>query len=81
LNVEAGYFVALDLEGDRVRFAPANFVGDIRCRWEQGLRFRQPLALEKVPEGVTRVTRDLDRNQLGRVLAVGVSYPGLLDAQ
>jgi N-acetylglucosamine repressor len=81
LNVEAGYFVALDLEGDRVRFALANFVGDIRCRWEECLQFRQPLALEKVLEGVARVTRDLDRDQLGRVLAVSVSYPGLLDAQ
>ncbi len=81
LNVEAGYFVALDLEGDRLRFGLTNFVGDIRCRWEEHLQFRQPLPLEKVVEGVARVTRDLDRDQLGRVLAVGVSYPGLLDAQ
>jgi len=34
LNAEAGYFVALDLEGDRLRFALTNFLGDIRCRWE-----------------------------------------------
>jgi predicted NBD/HSP70 family sugar kinase len=81
LNVEAGYFVALDLEGDRLRFGLTNLVGDIRCRWEECLQFRQPLPLEKVVEGVARVTRDLDPAQLGRVLAVGVSYPGLLDAQ
>jgi len=81
LNAEAGYFVALDLEGDRLRFALTNFVGDVRCRWEEWLRFRQPLPPEKVLEGVARVTRDLGPAQLGRVLAVGVSYPGLLDAQ
>jgi N-acetylglucosamine repressor len=81
LNAEAGYFVALDLEGDRLRFALTNFVGDIRCRWEECLQFRQPLPPEKVVEGVSRVTRELYPAQLSRVLAVGVSYPGLLDAE
>jgi predicted NBD/HSP70 family sugar kinase len=79
LNAEAGYFVALDLEGDRLRFALTNFLGDVRCRWEECLEFRQPLALDKVVLGIGKVTRDLDRSQLSRVLAVGVSYPGLLD--
>jgi len=81
LNAEAGYFVALDLEGDRLRFGLTNFVGDIRCRWEELLQFRQPLPPEKVVEGVAKVTRDLNPAQLARVLAIGVSYPGLLDAQ
>ncbi len=81
LNTEAGYFVSLDLEGDRLRFGLTNFVGDIRCRWEECLQFRQPLPPEKVVEGIAKVTRDLNPAQLGRVLAVGVSYPGLLDAQ
>jgi N-acetylglucosamine repressor len=81
LNAEAGYFIALDLEGDRLRFGLTNLLGDIRCRWEEYLEFRQPLAPERVVEGIGRVTRDLDPAQLGRVLAVGVSYPGLLDAE
>jgi N-acetylglucosamine repressor len=81
LNSEAGYFVALDLEGDRLRFALTNFVGDVRCRWEESLHFREPLKPEKVVEGIARVTRELDQSQLSRVLAVGVSYPGLLDAE
>ena len=81
LNAEAGYFVALDLEGDRLRFGLTNFLGDVRCRWEECLEFRQPLLPEKVVEGIAKVTRDLDEFQLGRVLAVGVSYPGLLDAE
>jgi N-acetylglucosamine repressor len=81
LNGEAGYFVALDLEGDRLRFGLTNLLGDIRCRWEECLEFRQPLAPEKVVEGIGRVTRDLDPAEFGRVLAVGVSYPGLLDAE
>ncbi len=81
LNTEAGYFVALDLEGDRLRFALTNFVGDVRCRWEESLQFREPLPTEKVIEGIRKVTRDLDQPQLSRVLAAGVSYPGLLDAE
>jgi len=81
LNTEAGYFVALDLEGDRLRFGLTNFVGDVRCRWEESLQFREPLLPEKVVEGIRKVTRDLDQSQLSRVLAVGVSYPGLLDAE
>ncbi len=81
LNAEAGYFVVLDLEGDRLRFGLTNLLGDIRCRWEEYIEFRQPLAPEKVVEGIGRVTRDLEPAQLGRVLAVGISYPGLLDAE
>jgi len=81
LNPEAGYFVALDLEGDRLRFALTNFLGDVRCRWEECLEFRKPFPPEKVFEGIGKVTRDLDPSQVGRVLAVGVSYPGLLDSE
>jgi predicted NBD/HSP70 family sugar kinase len=81
LNAEAGYFVALDLEGDRLRFGLTNFLGDIRCRWEESLEFRQQLQPAKVIEGIGKVTRDLAPAQLSRVLAVGVSYPGLLDAE
>jgi predicted NBD/HSP70 family sugar kinase len=81
LNAEAGYFVALDLEGDRLRFALTNFLGDIRCRWEECLEFRRLFPPEKIIEGIGKVTRDLDPSQLGRILAVGVSYPGLLDSE
>jgi predicted NBD/HSP70 family sugar kinase len=81
LNAEAGYFVALDLEGDRLRFGLTNFLGDLRCRWEECLEFRKPFPPEKVMDGIGKVTRDLDSSQLGRVLAVGVSYPGLLDSE
>jgi predicted NBD/HSP70 family sugar kinase len=81
LNAEAGYFVTLDLEGDRVRFALTNLLGDLRCRWEEWLQFREPLSPAKVVEGIGKVTRDLDEAQLSRVLAIGVSYPGLLDAE
>ena len=81
LNADAGYFVAIDLEGDRLRFGLTNFLGDVRCRWERSLHFREPLLPEQVVEGVGRVTKDLDPSQLGRVMAVGVSYPGLLDGE
>ncbi len=81
LNPEAGYFVTLDLEGDSLRFGLTNFLGDLRCRWEECLEFRKPFPTEKVIEGIDKVTRDLDPSQLGRILAVGVSYPGLLDSE
>lgn len=81
LNAEAGYFVAIDLEGDRLRFGLTNLLGDLRCRWEEFLKFREPLQPERVIEGVRKVTRELDEHQLSRVLALGVSYPGLLDAE
>lgn len=79
LNSEAGYFVAVDLEGEFIRFALSNFVGDIRCRWEEDLRFGEPLRMEQVVRGIRQVLRDLPPNRLGRVLAAGVSYPGTLD--
>ena len=81
LNAEAGYFIALDLEGDRMRFALTNFLGDLRFRWEECLEFRKPFPPEKVIEGIGKVTRDLNPSQLARVLAVGISYPGLLDSE
>src|SRR5262245_5949498 len=80
LNAEAGYFIGVDLEGDRIRFALTNFVGDIRCRWESPLEFRQPLDPATVIEGIRRVSRDVADSGSGRILAMGVSYPGMLDA-
>ena len=80
LNAEAGYFVVLDLEGDHLRFGLTNLLGDLRCRWEESLKFREHLQPERVIEGVRKVTRELDASQIHRILALGVSYPGLLDA-
>jgi predicted NBD/HSP70 family sugar kinase len=79
LNAEAGYFIGVDLEGDRIRFALTNFVGDIRCRWECPLEFREPLDPSTVIEGIRRVSRDAAETGSRRILAIGVSYPGMLD--
>jgi predicted NBD/HSP70 family sugar kinase len=81
LNTEAGYFIAVDLEGDHIRFALTNFLGDVRCRWEEPLGFRQPLDPRKLIDGIGRVVRDLENSRRSRVLAMGVSYPGLLDSE
>ena len=35
LNPDAAYFIAVDLGATRIRFALTDFVGDLRCRWEQ----------------------------------------------
>jgi predicted NBD/HSP70 family sugar kinase len=79
LNPETGYFVAVDMEGRSIRFALTSFVGDIRCRWEEDFEFGQPLSVRRVLEGISRLWRELDASQAARVLAIGVSHPGLLD--
>src|SRR5262249_13737552 len=35
LNPDAAYFIGVDLESHRIRFALANFAGDVRYRWEE----------------------------------------------
>ena len=79
LHGEAGYFVAVDLEGQTMRFALTNLVGDIRFRWEEELEFGQPLPANKIVENVDRILATLTPAQADRVLAVCVNYPGLLD--
>ncbi len=81
LNPEAGYFVAVDLEGRSIRFALSNFVGDIRYRWEEDFEPGEPVRVGKLTAGVSRVLRGLDAGQRSRVVAVGVSYPGLVDPE
>ncbi|MEZ5396876.1 MAG: ROK family protein [Bryobacterales bacterium] len=79
LRGEAGYFVAVDLEGQTMRFALTNLVGDIRHRWEDELEFGRPLPARKIVDNVNRVLANLTPQQAERVLAVCVNYPGLLD--
>jgi predicted NBD/HSP70 family sugar kinase len=81
LNGEAAYFVGVDLEGHRIRFGLASLIGDIRYRWEYDLEIGHPLDSDKLFEGIRKVLKYLDSRQMARVLAIGVSYPGLLDQQ
>lgn len=81
LNPDAAYFVSVDLEAQRIRFALLNFVGDIRYRWEEATGWEERLDVNKVFHGISMVLRNLDSRQLSRVLAVGISYPGMLDDQ
>ncbi len=79
LNSEAGFFVAVDLEGTRIRFALTNFVGDIRYRWEEDIQFGKVLELDPIVEGIQMVLRNLTEAQLSQLLAIGVSCPGIID--
>jgi len=81
LNPDAVYFVSVDLEAQRIRFALLNFVGDIRYRWEEATGWEERLEVNKVFHGISMVLRNLDSRQLSRLLAVGISYPGMLDDQ
>jgi predicted NBD/HSP70 family sugar kinase len=80
LNSEAGYFVVVDLEGTRIRVGLANFLGDIRCRWEEPVNYRRRLEIRDVLHGIHSVLASLDPGERPRTLAVGVSYTGLAEA-
>lgn len=79
LNPEVGYFLAVDLEGMRLRFALTAFTGEIRYRWEELIVVGQRLEFQRVQEGIQRLLDRLSWEERRRVLAVGVSYTGLLD--
>jgi len=78
LNPEAGYFIAVDLETARIRYALTNLVGDIRYRWEQELEFGQGVDVADLLHGMEMVQRNLMEWQSSRLLAVGISCPGII---
>ncbi len=77
LNAEAGYFVVADLEGTRTSFAVTNFVGDIRYRWEEDIVLGRTLEVKQIVEGIRMVLRGLTEAQKSRLLAIGMSCPGI----
>jgi predicted NBD/HSP70 family sugar kinase len=79
LNPEAGYFIAVDLETARIRYALTSLVGDIRFRWEQELDFGQGPDISNLLFGIEMVRRNLEPWQQSRVLAVGIACPGMLE--
>ena len=81
LNSEAGYFVVVDLEGTRVRVGLADFLGNIRYRWEEEIDLRQQYDVRRVLQGVEMIRRSLEGPERRRVIAAGVSYTGLMDQQ
>jgi N-acetylglucosamine repressor len=80
LNPEAGYFLAMDLDTTRIRFALTNLIGDIRYREEQDLDFGNEMKIRCLLDGLERVQRNLAPWQRARVLAVGIAHPGVVDA-
>jgi N-acetylglucosamine repressor len=79
LNPEAGYFIAVDLETARIRYALTNLVGDIRFRWEQELDIGQGPDLPHLLHGLEMVQRNLEPWQQSRLLAVGITCPGMVE--
>jgi predicted NBD/HSP70 family sugar kinase len=79
LNADANYFVAIDLQGTRIRFALTNFVGDIRYRWEEDIEFGTTLETAKITHGIRQVLRSLTPAQLSRLVAIGISSPGVIE--
>lgn len=81
LNSEAGYFVAVDLEGTRVRFGLTNFLGDVRYRWEEPVLFGSKFEMSTFARGVDKVLSNLAAGERRRVIAMGVSYSGVIDPE
>lgn len=81
LNSEAGYFVAVDLEGTRVRFGLTDFLGDVRYRWEEPVLFGSRFEMSTFARGVDKVLRNLAPEERERVIAMGVSYSGVIDPE
>jgi predicted NBD/HSP70 family sugar kinase len=79
VNGEAAYFAAIDLEGTRLRFGLTNLLGDICCRWEHDFRYASRLEMSRLLHGVEMVLGGLDPSLHSRVLAAGISYPGLME--
>lgn len=79
LNAEAGYFVTADLEGECLRFAVTNLVGDIRYRWVEDIEIGKFLDVERIADGIQRLLQNLDHLERSRVIAVGISCPGLVE--
>ena len=78
MNPEAGYFIAVDLERARIRYALTNLVGDIRYRWEQELGIRSRARGFRLLRGLQMVQRNLASWQHSRWLAMGISCPGFI---
>jgi predicted NBD/HSP70 family sugar kinase len=79
LNPEAGYFIAVDLETARIRYALTSLVGDIRFRWEQDVELGRGLDSASLLSGLEIVKRNLEPWQRSRLLAVGISCPGTIE--
>lgn len=79
LNSEAGFFVAADLEGTRVRFGLTNFLGDVRYRWEVPVAFGRRFDERCFSRGVETMLANLTPRERTRVVAMGVSYSGVID--
>jgi len=80
LNPDAAYFIAVDLGATRIRFALTDFVGDLRCRWEQDVLQGKELPVSKVIEGIRKVRREVPRSGDGAIASVAISYPGSMDS-
>lgn len=81
LNPDAGSFISIDLEGVTARCAHTDLLGGILRRWEELVPFSEPLSIRKLFDGIDVVLRDLTPSRRAGVLAIGVSFPGLLDEQ
>lgn len=81
LNPDAGYFLALDLEGSRLRFGLTNLVGDVRHRWEHPVIWGRRVDGSVLRKGLLNLLANLDAAERNRVLALGVSYTGIMDGE
>jgi len=81
LEAEGGYLVAVDLEGTRVRFGVTNLLAEVRYRWEEPVACGTRFDMRTFARGVEKVLKNLTPGQQSRVIAMGVSYSGVIDRE
>lgn len=81
LNPDAGFFVAVELEGTRIRFALTNLLGDIRYHWAEEIRPGAKLESQRIVNGINMVLQNLGAPEKARVLAVGINCPGMIEGE
>ena len=79
LNADSGYYVAVDLEGTRLRFALTNLLGDIRYHWAEDIRLGVRMETQRIVTGINMVLQNLEPQERARVLAIGINCPGMIE--
>ncbi|MCS7261479.1 MAG: hypothetical protein NZ765_12020, partial [Anaerolineae bacterium] len=64
-----------------MRFGLTNLIGEVRHRWETPVVWGRKLDAEVLRKGVQSLLANLDTAERSRVLALGVSYTGIMDAE
>jgi len=79
VNGSARYVIGVDLQGDSVRIGLCDMAGQVVRTCEERLEISPQLPVSRFLEDLKAFASALAPNQAQRLLAVGISVPGILD--